>query len=80
MCAGWDSRVYQYAAAEGIPDETCNNYIAVNQACNARDQVCILACACSTHSICWKASLTARITSDAQLSLTCCVPLAVLHL
>ncbi len=41
MCAGWDSRVYQYAAAEGIPDETCNNYIAVNQACNARDQVCM---------------------------------------
>ena len=39
VCAGWDSRVYQYAAREGIPDETCNNYIAVNQACNARDQV-----------------------------------------
>ena len=40
MSAGWDSRVYQYAASEGIPDETCNNYVAVNQACNARDQVC----------------------------------------
>jgi len=41
VCTGWDSRVYQYAAREGIPDETCNNYIAVNQACNARDQVSI---------------------------------------
>ena len=30
--------MYEYAAREGIPDETCNNYVAVNQACNARDQ------------------------------------------
>ena len=38
-CApGWDSRVYEYAAREGIPDETCNNYVAANQACNAKDQ------------------------------------------
>eukprot|EP00891_Asterochloris_glomerata_P000467 jgi/Astpho2/467/Aster-03513 len=35
---GWDGRVYDYAARSGIPDETCNNYIAVDQDCNAVDQ------------------------------------------
>lgn len=30
--------MYEYAAREGIPDETCNNYVAANQACNAKDQ------------------------------------------
>ncbi|KAK9803659.1 hypothetical protein WJX72_009115 [[Myrmecia] bisecta] len=35
---GWDSAVYAYAASVGIPDETCNNYVAVDQDCNKLDQ------------------------------------------
>ena len=32
LLAGWDSAVYVYASRFGIPDETCNNYVAINQA------------------------------------------------
>ena len=36
---GWDAGVYEYAAAKGIPSETCNSYLARNQECNAKHQV-----------------------------------------
>jgi cathepsin X len=35
---GWDSPVYEYAARKGIPSETCNDYVAVNQACTTKHQ------------------------------------------
>ena len=35
---GWDAGVYEYAAAKGIPSETCNSYLARNQECNAKHQ------------------------------------------
>lgn len=35
---GWDSGVYKYAEEHGIPPETCNPYLAVNQECSAYHQ------------------------------------------
>lgn len=35
---GWDSGVYRYAEQYGIPSETCNPYLAVNQECSAYHQ------------------------------------------
>lgn len=35
---GSDVRVYEYAAKRGIPSDTCNLYLAVDQACNAKHQ------------------------------------------
>lgn len=35
---GWDSGVYKYAELYGIPSESCNPYMAVNQECSQRHQ------------------------------------------
>jgi cathepsin X len=35
---GWDGKVYEYAAMYGIPAETCNSYVAVNQECSHKSQ------------------------------------------
>lgn len=35
---GWDSGVYRYAEEYGIPPETCNPYLAVNQECSPYHQ------------------------------------------
>lgn len=35
---GWDGKVYTYASKYGIPAEGCNNYVAVNQQCDAKTQ------------------------------------------
>lgn len=35
---GWDGKVYEYAAKYGIPHESCNNYVAVNQECRKDTQ------------------------------------------
>jgi cathepsin X len=34
---GWDSGVYSYAAEKGIPPDTCNTYLAVDQSCSPKN-------------------------------------------
>jgi cathepsin X len=57
---GWDSGVYVYAEKYGIPDEGCNNYVAVNQECNAQDQ-------CYT---CWPGSGCQPLTQYNRLTIS----------
>eukprot|EP00798_Chlamydomonas_sp_ICE-L_P000601 gene601-2027_t len=35
---GWDHGVYKYAAEKGIPPDTCNQYVAHNEACHDLEQ------------------------------------------
>ncbi len=48
--------MYQYATKAGIPGETCNNYVAVNQKCHAKTQ-------CFT---CWPDKRGCKAVADYQ--------------
>jgi hypothetical protein len=46
---GWDAGVYMYALHKGIPDETCNNYQAIDQSVGSRQRCPFL---CDTGDLC----------------------------
>ncbi|KAL6780228.1 hypothetical protein ACKKBF_B13950 [Auxenochlorella protothecoides x Auxenochlorella symbiontica] len=55
---GSDVRVYEYAARHGIPDETCNLYVAADQRCNPKHQ-------CFT---CWPGTGCAAVPTHRRLT------------
>jgi cathepsin X len=71
-CQGGDDyTVYQYAHKTGIPDETCNNYQAKNQQCDAMNQcyTCIPSGQCApvaTYTK-WQVSEYGQLQGEAQM-------------
>jgi cathepsin X len=57
---GDDLGVYEYAGKSGIPEETCNNYLAINQECNTFRQ-------CGT---CWSNNTCVPITNYTRYKAT----------
>ncbi len=75
--AGWDSGVYEYAAHSGIPDETCNNYVALDQECNAKDQC--FTCWPGSYGCRWDCQDLPSITIAISISISSIDPLPFIH-